>query len=222
MTESRAWNWKEENDQIWLEPSEESHYLAARWKSCGYKDLLDFGCGLGRNSIFFSKQGFDVSAFDLSADGIAHLKDWADRENENIDAIIADMLDLPYSNNSFDCLFAYHVVSHTDTDGVGKILDEAKRVTKPQGEVFITLCSKETWSFSGAGYPKIDENTVRKTDDGPEKDIPHFYVNLDDLIELFSSRNMELLRVRHTDECVLDGKKKNSKHYFILAKNLEA
>jgi len=221
MTESKAWNWKEDCNQIWFEPSEESHYLATRWKTCDYKDLLDFGCGLGRHSIFFSKQGFNVSAFDLSTDGIKHLEEWAEKENENIDTRIADMVNLPYSNNSFDCLFAYHVISHADTDGVNKILDEVKRIIKPHGEVYITLCSKETWSFSEAGYPKIDENTVRKTSDGPEKDVPHFYVNLDDLITLFTSRKMDLLRVRHTDDCFFDGTEQNSKHYFILAKSME-
>ena len=217
MTESKSWNWNEEKSQIWLEPSEESHFLAARWKKSGFKKLLDFGCGLGRNSIFFSQMGFNVSAFDLSTVGVDHLKAWAEREGCDIDIQVADMIELPYSDNYFDCLFAYHVISHTDTVGARKILDEVKRIVKSQGEIYITLCSKETWSYTDAGYPKIDENTVRKTDDGPEKDVPHYYVDLDDVVEMFTDRNMELLRIRHTDDCYLDGERKNSKHYFILA-----
>jgi len=219
MTDSKAWNWKEEKCQIWLEPSEESHWLADRWSKLGIKELLDFGCGVGRHSIFFSRQGFNVSAFDLSSDGTNHLKEWATKENRDIDVQVADMVQLPYTADSFDCLFAYHVISHTDTVGASKVLDEVKRVIKPQGEVYITLCSKETWSFAEAGYPRIDKNTVRKTDEGPEKDVPHFYMNLDEVIKAFTDRNMELLRIRHTDDCFFDGEKKNSKHYFILARN---
>ena len=221
IIKSKAWDWKEEKSSIWLEPSEESYFISARWKNREYKELLDFGCGLGRHSIYFSEQGFNVSAFDLSVEGTNHLQAWAEKDDFNIDVKIADMVELPYADNSFDCLFAYHVISHTDTIGANKILDEVNRVVKPHGEIYITLCSKETWSFVGAGYLKIDENTVRKTDDGPEKDIPHFYVNLDDVIRLFTDRNLELLRIRHIDDCYFDGEKKDSRHYFVLAKKMQ-
>ena len=219
MSVSKAWDWNESENQIWLNPSEESYFISERWRDSGYKSLLDFGCGLGRHSIFFAKQNFDVSAFDLSADGAEHLKSWAECEKLKIDVQIADMLSLPYPNDTFDCLFAYHVISHTDTMGIKQIMGEIKRVVKPDGEIYITLCSKETWSYKDAGYPVIDENTVVKTEDGPEKGIPHFYVDMDDIIGLFSNAGLELLRIRHTDDCYWDGQKRNSKHYFILAKN---
>lgn len=218
LSVSKAWNWNEEKNQIWLNPSEESYFISDRWVKHGYKKLLDFGCGLGRHSIFFSKNGYEVTAFDLSTEGTNYLKAWAERENLAIDVHVADMLSLPYSDNTFDCIFAYHVISHTDTGGMRKIMNEIKRVIKPQGEIFITLCSKETWSFSEAGYPKIDENTIRKTEEGSEKDIPHFHVSLDDIIYMFDNINMKLLNIRHIDDCYFDGQKMNSKHYFILAR----
>jgi len=221
MTVSKAWDWKDEKNQIWFNPSEECYFLSARWKKQGYAKLLDLGCGLGRHSIFFSQQGFNVSAFDLSKDGADHLKKWAEKENLKIDIQIADMLSLPYPDDTFDCLFAYHVIFHTDTIGMLKIIREIKRVTKPQGEIYVTLGSKESLSFRQADYPKIDENTILKTDDGPEKDIPHFYVNLDDIIRIFNDENIELISIRHTDDCYSGGVTRNSNHYFILAKNKE-
>ena len=216
---SKAWKWHEGKKEIWLNPSEESYFICERWKKKEFINLLDFGCGLGRHSIFFSQQGFNVSAFDLSIDGINHLSDWAKKEEVEIDIQVADMLSLPYEKNKFDCLFAYHVISHTNTNGMRKIMDEIKRIVKPGGEIYITLCSKETWSFSEANYPQIDDNTVIKTEDGPEKGIPHFFVSLDDIIKLFTDVNIELLKIRHIDDCYWDGQKRNSKHYFILAQN---
>lgn len=216
MATSKAWNWKEETSDIWLEPSEESYYLAHRWKKCAYKDLLDFGCGLGRHSILFAKSGFNVSAFDLSQEGINNLSKWADEESLSINLNVADMLSLPYEDKSFDCIFAYHVISHTDSIGMNKILSEICRILKPNGEIYLSLCSKDTWSFKDSGYPKIDENTVVKTEEGPEKGIPHFYVTLQDILKLFT--NFEIERVRHTDDCYFAGNEQNSKHYFILAK----
>ena len=142
MTESKAWNWQEEKNTYWLTPSEDSYYLANRWKEKGYEKLLDFGCGLGRHAVFFAKQGFQVSAFDLSEDGIDHLEQWAKGERLQIRLHLADMLNLPYDDASFDCIFAYHVISHTDTQGMKTILQQIRRILKPGGEIYLTLCSK--------------------------------------------------------------------------------
>lgn len=51
MSISKPWEWEKETSSLWLEPSEESYYLANRWKAAGFVDILDFGCGLGRHSI---------------------------------------------------------------------------------------------------------------------------------------------------------------------------
>lgn len=213
---SKAWKWEKETSGIWLKPSEESYYIAQRWKEAGRKDILDFGCGLGRHSIYFAKQGFRVSAFDLSVEGTDHLRQWARQEQVTVDVTVADMLHLPYPEDSFDGIFAYHVISHTDTEGMKQILAEITRVLRPGGEIYLTLCSKETWSYKESGYPRLDENTVVKTEEGPENGIPHFYVTLEDILNLFGE--FEIERIRHTDDCFFAGKKQNSKHYFVLAK----
>ncbi|MHC1750895.1 MAG: class I SAM-dependent methyltransferase [Cellulosilyticaceae bacterium] len=213
---SKAWDWRKEVNSIWLNPSEESYYISNRWAQMGYENILDFGCGLGRHSIYFAKQGFKVSAFDLSEEGTNYLANWAKEEALNINIKTADMLNLPYEENTFDAIFAYHVISHTDTKGMVRILGEIHRVLKPGGEIYLTLCSKETWSFKDSGYPKLDENTVIKTEEGPEEGIPHFYVTLEDTIRLL--KEFEIEKIRHTDDCYFAGAKQNSKHYFILAK----
>ena len=216
MAVSKAWDWDKASYPVWLQPSEESYFIAQHWKEKNVESILDFGCGLGRHSIFFAKQGFNVTAFDLSSKATEHLEAWAKRENVSIHVTTADMMELPFDDNSFDALFAYHVISHTDSPGIEKILQEVSRVLKLGGELYLSLCSKETWSFKDAGYPKLDENTVVKTDDGPEKGIVHFYVSLDDVLDLFGNYDIE--RIRHTDDCYFSGQKQNSKHYFISAK----
>ncbi len=215
MTQSKAWDWDNVKHPIWRTPSEESYYLAERWKGLGYKTVLDLGCGLGRHTIFFARRGFGVSAMDLSPVGVESTSKWALQEGLHVDVREGDMLSLPFHDASFDCLFSYHVISHTDTPGARKIIAEIRRVTKPGGEIYVTMCSKETWSYKEAGYPIIDENTVCKTD-GTEVDVPHFYVDLDGLLELFSG--FEIIGVRHVDDCYFDGQKRNSKHYFLLAR----
>lgn len=215
MTLSKPWNWALSENPAWLDPSDEGRAIAERWKNHGVESVLDFGCGLGRHAIFFAQRGFRVSAFDLSQDAVDHLNAWAKRENLPIKTETADMLNLPYSDNAFDAIFAFHTVFHTDSVGIRKIINEIKRVLKPKGQLYLTLGSKETWAFRDAGVPKIDANTIVKIEDGPENGIPHVFVDFDDIPRLFAG--FSLINVRHVDHCLFNGKPRNSKHYFIEA-----
>ena len=66
------------------------------------------------------------------------------------------MMHLPFSSDTFDRVFSYHVISHQDTEGVKQVIREITRVLKPEGKVFLTLCSKEHWAFKDENYPQID------------------------------------------------------------------
>ena len=215
MIDSKSWDWKNEKDTLWLTPCEESYYFCEKWKHEGRRSILDLGCGLGRHSILFAKKGFKVTSVDLSEYSISHLRDWEEREQLYIRSKVCDIKKLPFSDSAFDCIFSYHVVSHTDSDGIHQILDEIKRVIKPGGEIYLSLCSKDDWTFEDAGFPRIDENTVIKTYEGPEKGIPHFYVNLNDVRSLFADFNIQ--QIRHIDDCYNQGKIKHTMHYYITA-----
>lgn len=210
---SKEWNWAINKQDLWLKPAIESFYFIEEWKKKEFKNILDLGCGLGRHSILFAENGFKVTACDLSEYAINHLNMWANDKGLSINTKICDMLDLSFSNNSFDAIFSYHVISHTDTIGVKRVIDELKRVLRKNGEIFLTLCSKDTWSFKEAGYPKIDANTVIKQEEGPENGIPHFYVNLDDIKTLFI--DFDIISIRHIDDIYYRDKVNHSYHYFL-------
>ncbi len=214
-TMSNSWDWKSVGDRrYWTEPSDEGYYYAEKWKQEGRRSVLDLGCGLGRHSLLFSRYGFDVTALDSSSEAIDQLSEYCKENGLGIKCDTGDMHSLPYGDGSFDCIFAYLSISHTDSKGIRKILSEIYRTLVPGGAVFFTLCSKETWSFTDAGFPKIDDNSIVKTE-GPEAGLPHFYVDQNDIKELMTG--FELIRVRHIDDCYFQGKWRNSKHYFIEA-----
>ena len=91
---------------------------------------------------------------------------------------------------------------------------QKKAITmQKNGIFFCTLCSKDTWAFTNPDFPHIDENSLIKTD-GPEKDVPHFYVNLEDIQKLFS--DFEIIRIRHIDDCYINAFLSTSKSPCLL------
>ena len=213
---SKAWDWNKNTQDFWHDPAEESYFLVNRWKKKNFKYFLDLGCGLGRHSLLFADNGFQVEAYDLSREVIEQLSEKSKNEMlENIHFTHGDMRNLPYRNSTFDCLLAYHVISHTDSNGIKEIVNELYRVLKPGGEFYLSLGSKQAWSFVSAGFPKKDENTIIKIEDGPENGIPHYYTDENELYELFS--NFNLIHVTHVKDIIMDKNPLNdSWHYFIL------
>lgn len=209
MIKSKEWNWSEVTDNFWNEPSEDVYYYVNRWKNKNFTCFLDLGCGIGRHSILFAENGFDTYSFDLSQYGIDVLDKKARGLVLNIKTTIGDINKLPFDTSMFDCLLAYHVISHTDTKGIKTIISEINRVLKSNGEFFITLCSKNSPSFTEKGYPRIDENTIVKTEE-PELNVPHYYSDLDSVRDLF--KDFELIRIRHIEDIFKDT---SSWHYFI-------
>ena len=220
MIKSKGWNWKivkNEVEEYWKSPSIESYYLLNRWKSQEKDKFLDLGCGLGRHSILFGLNGFNVSCFDISEEAIKRTKEWALEENLEFDYKIGDMLELPYDDSSFDCILCRNVISHQDTLGVEQIIKELYRVLKDNGEVYLTLGSKSTWGFKQTSWPLIDDNTRLRMEEGPEYKVPHFYADYDLIKILFKDFKIEF--INHIEDFYeSNGKTYSSFHYHVLIK----
>ena len=216
MVDSKAWNWdivKGDHEKYWQEPATESYYLINRWLSQKKRDFLDLGCGLGRHTIQFAKAGFNTSGFDLSETSIKKTEEYAERAGVKVDLRVGDMLNLPYGDDSFDCIYCRNVISHTDTAGMRKIVSELKRVLRKGGECYLTLGSKQTWGFQ-QDWPVVDENTKIRVEDGPENGIPHFYADYDLIVDLF--RDFEIVKVFQVEEFISKERTTSSYHYHVL------
>ena len=216
VVESKAWNWgivKGDNKKYWQEPAVESYYLLQRWLAQDKIDYLDLGCGLGRHTIQFAKAGFKTYAFDLSKESVDKTREYAKAEKVKVDLKVGDMLDLPYENDSFDCVYCRNVISHTDTNGMKQIVSELKRIMRKDAECYLTLGSKQTWGFK-QDWPVVDKNTKIRIEDGPENGIPHFYADLALILEIF--KDFEIVKVFQVEDYILKSKPSSSFHYHVL------
>ncbi|MDD3122343.1 MAG: class I SAM-dependent methyltransferase [Candidatus Izemoplasmatales bacterium] len=216
MNINKPWDWNKDQNDRWLTPSEDSYFLLKRWSSQGLKRFLDLGCGRGRHAILFSKKGFKVTATDLSENVIDELSKYAYDNKLYIKCDVSDMTSLPYEDNSFDCLLAYHVIYHTNRDGVRNALKEIYRVVRNEGEVFLTFGSSITLEKTFGKYEFLEDRVIIKNEDGAETGVPHFYPNDEDLKELL--KNFEVIEIRLSQNVDLYNNIHKSFHYFILAK----
>jgi len=221
MPITKGWNWSKNTDEYWITPCIESAYLAERWSTDGFMNCLDLGCGLGRHAVYMATHGFNVTAVDISEEAVNRTKEWAVKEKQDIKTSVSNMLNLPFEDNSFDCIIAYNVIYHTDTIGFQSTIEEIQRILRPEGELFLTLISKKTWSYNQADITKrIDDNTILCDENETGENIPHFFVDINDIERFFT--NFKLLRLP-VEECEYQIKNPNyySTHWKIIVKNIK-
>jgi len=122
------------------------------------------------------------------------------------------MLNLPYADEYFDSILAFHSIYHTDYLGLKRVISEIRRVLKKDGEVFLTLNSKENDEWTSSSYEKIDQYTLLK-DEATEKDVPHTYLSYDEVIELIT--DFEILKIQQIFDY---WENKKRAHFFINCK----
>jgi SAM-dependent methyltransferase len=74
-----AWDdsWKtEEGRASWLNPDPFIVSFLPKFKREGIEKVLDLGSGVGRHTILFAKEGFDVYGIDPSHSGFKKLTDF--------------------------------------------------------------------------------------------------------------------------------------------------
>lgn len=211
--QSNSWKWNDVKEKIWEEPAAEIlDPIFQRWIKDKRKTMLDLGAGIGRHSIYAAKLGFYVHALDSSKDGIQKLQDHATKESLSVEAVVADMHELPFKDHLFDAILSFHTIYHTNKTGLEKIIKEIERVLKPDGEVFLTFNPIENKSLKDPTNKVIDERTIIKTE-GVEAGILHYYVDEPEIKRLL--KNFHILRLERIDDILV--KDYVSWHYFVLA-----
>jgi tellurite methyltransferase len=94
--------------------------------------LIDIGCGEGRNAVFFARNGFEVTALDLAASGVAKTKQLAGEAGVRVEAFEADMLTYRLSE-PFDVIFCHGCLQYIPPDMRPSLLGNYRQCTNPGG-----------------------------------------------------------------------------------------
>lgn len=126
--------------------SESANVLKTMFRRNGFdpefirgKKVIDVGCGSGRFSLALAKLGASrVIGVDLGDEGIKIGRNLArSLKLKNVKFMKHTVLNLPFSEGTFDFVFCKGVLHHTGNLKRG--LDELYRVLKPEGRAFLYL-----------------------------------------------------------------------------------
>lgn len=95
--------------------------------------VLDLACGSGRLLNFAT----------IGSDGSSEMIKIAQKKFPEKKIYLNDASNLPFENESIDTIFSFHFFMHLDQMKIDAILNECKRVLKPNGRIIFDIPSKK-------------------------------------------------------------------------------
>lgn len=106
-------------------------------KEQGAVSVLDIGAGTGKDSRFFSDNGFKAAAADFSHEMVKLCRD------KGIETFELDFLSLHKINRKFDAVWSQNSLLHTDEKDFPLVLEEVKKILSPGGLFFLGVYGGE-------------------------------------------------------------------------------
>lgn len=95
--------------------------------------ILDIGSGEGRNAIFLAKNGFDVTAVDISENGIMKTRKLAETHNVQIKTHVSDFIEFLSSSPKYDAIFCMNILQYISDEKIRSGIDSIKEKTSSKG-----------------------------------------------------------------------------------------
>lgn len=170
--------------------------------------LLDVGCGYGRDSVYFEKNGFDVVGIDIAGEAIR----MAGASYPTVRFRVADLKRHGFEENTFDFVFSnffFHLIS--EHRARREMLAACRRILKPGGYFFTSVSSVNDPDFSTG--ERLGENIVKNQRGVVKVYYDEALIHRD--FNLFELENLQVCREEHTHD-----KPHYHESYFIAGKKI--
>jgi 2-polyprenyl-3-methyl-5-hydroxy-6-metoxy-1,4-benzoquinol methylase len=137
--------------------------------------VLDIGCGSGKLFSPLQRAGYNVTGIDLSRMALMSIRSGGS-------LLQADIINLPFKDNTFDGAICYDVLQHLLIEERVKAVEEIKRALMPGGLLFFEGFGKSDMRYGGT---LVEENTFRR-----DTGIIYHYFSEEELRSLLAGFNI--------------------------------
>ena len=96
---------------------------------------------MGRHAILWAKEGYNVTATDVSPVAVSQTEDWAQQEGLTLVAKTAEADAQPFEDESFDGVLSFGVLYYLPYSRLKSAVSEILRVLKPGGMAYVMVRS---------------------------------------------------------------------------------
>jgi SAM-dependent methyltransferase len=114
-----------------------------RWRG---KEVLEIGCGIGTDSVNFTRNGANLTIVELSSESLAITKRRLELENLQANFINGDAEELDQllpANKKFDLVYSFGVIHHTPHPE--RVIRAITNRLKPGGELRMMVYARHSW-----------------------------------------------------------------------------
>ena len=105
-------------------------------------EVLDAGCGAGRNTFFFLRHSFRVTAIDKNPADVGATNLMSRSFNKGDVAKVGNLLSLPFHENSFDLIVCSRTLHFAESlSQFNQMASELKRVLRTSGLLYLSMNS---------------------------------------------------------------------------------
>ncbi len=209
------WNSRYADGRIWGDDATPSARMADDWfRKYQISEVLVPGCGYGRNSMWLAKQGFQVTAFDVSDVAIQLATEDASRRGINVNYLVGDLFDPVVLNGmQFDGIYLSNVLHLFLAGDRQRLMERMDAMVKPGGMLALTCISVYDQNNYGIGR-EVEADTFEKHEGKPL----HFYTE-EELLRIFEGKYEVLTHTLHTQtESDPSGESENLQLWFVVGK----
>lgn len=94
--------------------------------------VLDLGCGEGKDSLFFARNGYEVTGVDLSEVGLQKAASRSRAAGVNVQFILSDINEFRLSQN-YDVIFSSGALQYLKSDLRAELIENLKKHTTADG-----------------------------------------------------------------------------------------